>query len=97
MTDSKSKLDVSEALADLPGWERVEGREAIRRKFSFSDFNEAFGFMSRVALYADKHDHHPEWSNVYKHVDVTLTSHDVGGITGRDTAMAKFMNSVAGG
>lgn len=89
-------MDIDEALAALPGWERVDGREAIRRKFEFRNFNEAFGFMSRVALYAEKTDHHPEWSNVYKSVDVILTSHDVGGVTDRDLAMARFMNKAIG-
>src|SRR5580692_9253010 len=72
------------ALKGLPGWEEVEGREAIERTFVFKDFNEAFGFMSRAALVAEKSDHHPERRNVYKTVEVVLASHDAGGVTGRD-------------
>jgi 4a-hydroxytetrahydrobiopterin dehydratase len=88
------KLDASAkkaALKDLPQWSEVHGREAIRRKFEFRDFNEAFGFMSRVALLAEKMDHHPEWFNVYKTVDVTLATHDAGGVTENDIRMAKAM------
>jgi 4a-hydroxytetrahydrobiopterin dehydratase len=69
------------ALARLKGWREVAGRDAITRKFVFKDFNEAFGFMARAALVAEKLDHHPEWSNVYKTVDVTLSTHDAGGLT----------------
>jgi len=83
------------ALKSLPGWKEVEGREAIERTFVFKDFNEAFGFMSRVALVAEKNDHHPEWRNVYKTVEVVLTSHDAGGVTARDVALAKAMNAIA--
>jgi 4a-hydroxytetrahydrobiopterin dehydratase len=83
------------ALKGLPGWKEVEGREAIERTFVFKDFNEAFGFMSRVALVAEKSDHHPEWRNVYKTVEVVLTSHDAGGVTARDVALAKAMNAIA--
>ena len=83
------------ALKDLPGWKEVGGREAIERTFTFKDFNEAFGFMSRAALVAEKSDHHPEWRNVYKTVEVVLATHDAGGVTARDVALAKAMNAIA--
>src|ERR1700757_460634 len=83
-------------LKDLPGWTEVAGREAIAKTFVFKDFNEAFGFMSRVALVAEKHDHHPEWRNVYKTVEVVLSTHDAGGLTSRDIELAKAMNAIAG-
>ncbi len=84
------------ALAQLPGWSAVEGHDAITRRFTFKDFNAAFGFMTRVALKADQMDHHPEWSNVYNKVDVVLTTHDANGVTARDVDLARFMDSVAG-
>jgi 4a-hydroxytetrahydrobiopterin dehydratase len=83
------------ALEGLPGWTEVSGREAITRTFVFKDFNEAFGFMTRAALVAEKHDHHPEWRNVYKTVEVVLATHDAGGVTNRDIALAKAMNAIA--
>lgn len=83
-------------LADHPGWSPVEGRDAIRKRFIFKDFNEAFGFMARVALVAEKMDHHPEWSNVYRTVDVVLATHDAGGVTALDTALAAAMDRMAG-
>src|SRR5271166_2280594 len=83
------------ALQGLPGWSEVAGREAIGRTFTFKDFNEAFGFMSRVALVAEKNDHHPEWRNVYKTVDVVLATHDAGGVTALDIDLAKAMNGIA--
>ena len=92
------KLDARKrktALKALPKWRDAEGRDAIARKFEFKDFNEAFGFMSRVALLAEKMDHHPEWFNVYKTVDVTLSTHDAGGVTENDIAMAKAMEVYA--
>jgi 4a-hydroxytetrahydrobiopterin dehydratase len=83
-----------EALSVLPDWSlRADGR-AIERKLGFADFNEAFGFMTRVALLADKHDHHPEWSNVYNRVEITLTTHDAGGLSLRDVAMAKAIDAL---
>src|SRR5262245_16002266 len=85
------------APAKLKGWSEVSGRDAITRKFVFKDFNEAFGFMSRVALVAEKMDHHPEWSNVYKTVDVTLATHDAGGVTELDIKLAETMDRFAGG
>ena len=84
------------ALGKLTGWSEVSGRDAIARKFTFKDFNQAFGFMTRVALVAEKMDHHPEWSNVYKTVDVTLSTHDAGGITELDVKLAEAMDRLAG-
>jgi len=92
-----AKLGAEAALAQLTGWRSVEGRDAIAKEFKFADFNAAFGFMSRVALHADKHDHHPEWSNVYNRVEVTLATHDAGGVTEKDVRLAKFMDEIAGG
>jgi 4a-hydroxytetrahydrobiopterin dehydratase len=83
------------ALTGLPGWAETPGREAIARTFTFKDFNEAFGFMSRAALVAEKNDHHPEWRNVYKTVEVVLATHDAGGVTARDIDLAKAMNAIA--
>jgi 4a-hydroxytetrahydrobiopterin dehydratase len=83
------------ALKELSGWSDVPGREAIAKTFSFRDFNEAFGFMTRVALVAEKRDHHPEWKNVYKTVEVVLATHDAGGVTARDIDLAKAMNAIA--
>jgi 4a-hydroxytetrahydrobiopterin dehydratase len=83
------------ALQGLTGWTEVNGREAIAKTFVFRDFNEAFGFMSRVALVAEKRDHHPEWRNVYKTVEVVLATHDAGGVTDKDIELAKAMNAIA--
>jgi len=83
------------ALKDLAGWTEVNGRDAIAKTFVFKDFNEAFGFMSRVALVAEKRDHHPEWRNVYKTVEVVLATHDAGGVTTKDVELAKAMNAIA--
>jgi len=83
------------ALAKLPGWSDVSGRDAITKKFVFKDFNAAFGFMARVALVAEKMDHHPEWVNVYKTVDVTLATHDAGGVTELDIKLAETMERFA--
>jgi len=86
----------TQALAKLPAWGEVEGRDAITRSFRFADFNAAFGFMARVALQAEHDDHHPEWFNVYNKVDVTLATHDVGGLSERDIKLAQFIDTVAG-
>ncbi|MCB9764391.1 MAG: 4a-hydroxytetrahydrobiopterin dehydratase [Alphaproteobacteria bacterium] len=86
----------AEALASLPAWVEVEGRDAITRTLEFADFNAAFGFMTRVALLAEKMDHHPEWFNVYRRVEVTLASHDVGGVSERDIQMARAIDAFAG-
>src|SRR5215217_9670170 len=83
------------ALAKLSGWSEVKGRDAITRKFVFKDFNEAFGFMARAALVAEKMDHHPEWFNVYKNVEVTLSTHDAGGVTELDIKLAAEMDKLA--
>ena len=83
------------ALAKLPGWTETPGRDAIAKTFVFKDFNEAFGFMSRVALVAEKNDHHPEWRNVYKTVEVVLSTHDAGGLTVKDIALAEAMDRIA--
>jgi 4a-hydroxytetrahydrobiopterin dehydratase len=85
------------ALAKLPGWSDVAGRDAITKKFVFKDFNAAFGFMTRAALVAEKMDHHPEWFNVYKNVEVTLATHDAGGVTELDTKLAEAMERIAAG
>jgi 4a-hydroxytetrahydrobiopterin dehydratase len=92
------KLTVAErreALAALTGWHEVAGRDAIERSFKFADFNQAFGFMSRVALMAEKLDHHPEWSNVYNRVEIVLSTHDAGGVSARDVTLAKFIDGLA--
>ncbi|HTK80201.1 MAG TPA: 4a-hydroxytetrahydrobiopterin dehydratase [Rhizomicrobium sp.] len=92
------KLDANAraaALKELPAWREVEGRDAITRKFQFKDFNEAFGFMTHVALLAEKMDHHPEWFNVYNKVEVTLSTHDAGGVTEKDIRLAKAMDAYA--
>ncbi len=90
------RLDVDEVLKMLPSWRARSGdRPAIERKLVFADFNAAFGFMTRVALLADKVDHHPEWFNVYNRVEVVLTNHDAGGVTQRDVDMARFIDDAA--
>jgi 4a-hydroxytetrahydrobiopterin dehydratase len=86
----------TDALDKLNGWAEVAGRDAISRKFVFKDFNQAFGFMTRAALIAEKMDHHPEWFNVYKNVEVTLSTHDAGGVTELDVKLATEMNKLAG-
>ena len=85
----------TEALAHLDGWHEVTGRDAITKTFAFRNFNQAFGFMTRVALKAESMNHHPEWFNVYKTVEVTLTSHDAGGITERDLKLARAIDAYA--
>ncbi|MEP3277914.1 MAG: 4a-hydroxytetrahydrobiopterin dehydratase [Stappiaceae bacterium] len=91
LTEEERKL----ALVDLKDWTLVEGREAIGRDFKFKSFNEAFGFMTRVALVAEKMDHHPEWFNVYNKVNVILATHDAGGLTELDVNLAKKMDRFA--
>jgi len=80
------------AIGGLGGWTEVQGRDAIQKSFKFANFIEAFGFMSKVALFAEKHDHHPEWFNVYNRVDVTLSTHDVGGLSEKDIVLAREMD-----
>ena len=92
-----AKMPVGDALAGLVGWSAATGREAIQKSFKFEDFNEAFGFMTRMALAAEKLDHHPEWFNVYNRVDVLLSTHDADGVTGLDLEMARFMDAIAEG
>ncbi len=86
----------AQALAALTGWAEAQGRDAIAKTFVFGNFSEAFGFMARVALVAEKMDHHPEWCNVYKTVTVTLATHDAGGLTERDVRLAQAMDRIAG-
>lgn len=85
-----------ERLTGLSEWQEVEGRDAIFRSCVFSSFGDAFAFMTRVAIEAEKSDHHPEWFNVYNRVDITLTSHDVGGVSERDLKLARFIDAAAG-
>lgn len=95
MSDKLNEAQRADALAALDGWQAVEGRDAIRKTFKFKTFNQAFGFMTRVALAAEKMDHHPEWSNVYNTVDITLTSHDVEGLSERDVKLAAKIDRFA--
>jgi 4a-hydroxytetrahydrobiopterin dehydratase len=85
----------TQALAGLAGWSLVDGREAIAKTFAFADFNAAFGFMSRCALKAEAMNHHPEWFNVWNRVEVTLATHDAGGLTALDIELARFMDAAA--
>ena len=87
-----SKVEVTKKLKKLTGWKLVKGRNAITKIFKFKDFTEAFGWMTSMALYAEKKDHHPEWFNVYSTVEVTLSTHDAGGVTNLDLDMAREMN-----
>ena len=84
-----TETEVSALLSEVPGWALRDDGKAITRTFKFADFNSAFGFMTRVALFADKHDHHPEWFNVYNRVEMTLTTHDADGLSARDSALAR--------
>ncbi|WP_249691730.1 4a-hydroxytetrahydrobiopterin dehydratase [Stappia sp. WLB 29] len=97
MTEKLSPEARTDALAGLPDWREVDGRDAITRTFAFKDFNEAFGFMMRVALVAEKLNHHPEWSNVYRTVEVVLSTHDAGGLTDLDIRLARKMDAFAQG
>jgi 4a-hydroxytetrahydrobiopterin dehydratase len=85
----------TQALATLPKWQEVPGRDAIRRSLKFADFSQAWGFMCRVALAAEKADHHPEWSNVYNNVEIVLSTHDAGGLSDKDVALARQIDSIA--
>ena len=91
-----AKIGAQAALSQLEGWSAAPDKDAIHKTFRFADFNAAFGFMTRVALMADKIDHHPEWFNVYNRIEVTLTTHDADGVSELDVTMAKFMDGVAG-
>ena len=97
MTEKLSDTARKTTLAPLleNGWAMVEGRDAISKTYKFSDFPEAMGFMTRAAIWAEKWNHHPEWSNIYKHVDVTLASHDVDGLSARDVKLARKMDALA--
>ncbi|MBI1776585.1 MAG: 4a-hydroxytetrahydrobiopterin dehydratase [Proteobacteria bacterium] len=85
----------AKAISQLPGWSEVKDRDAIQKSFKFKDFNAAWGFMARIALMAEKLDHHPEWFNVYNRVDITLSTHDAGGVSERDIKLATFIESAA--
>jgi 4a-hydroxytetrahydrobiopterin dehydratase len=88
-----ARIGAGAAVARLEGWRAgEEGRDTIEKEFKFKDFNAAFGFMTRVALYAERNDHHPEWFNVYNRVEVTLTTHDADGVSDKDVALAHFMD-----
>ncbi|MCR9147541.1 MAG: 4a-hydroxytetrahydrobiopterin dehydratase [Rhodobacteraceae bacterium] len=93
LSDTARKTTI-EPLFDT-GWSMVDGRDAITKTFQFANFVEAFGFMTRTALWAEKWDHHPEWSNVYKTVEVTLTTHDAGGLSALDAKLARKMDKLA--
>lgn len=98
MTERLSDENRGTLLAPLlaAGWEMVEDRDAIRKTYEFDDFVEAFGWMTQVAMWAEKWDHHPEWDNVYKTVNVTLTTHDVDGLSTLDVKMARKLDSLVG-
>lgn len=95
MTMVFSAADRATALLGLPEWRECEGRDAIRRSFRFTDFATAFAFMTRVALAAERLNHHPEWSNVYDRVDIVLATHDCGGLTERDIRLAHLIDAAA--
>ncbi|MGF1454666.1 MAG: 4a-hydroxytetrahydrobiopterin dehydratase [Alphaproteobacteria bacterium] len=95
MATKLTDAERADVLAGLDGWTPVDGRDAIKKTFTFKNFNEAFGFMTRIAMVAEKMDHHPEWFNVYKTVEVTLSTHDVGGLSELDIKMAKAMDAMA--
>jgi 4a-hydroxytetrahydrobiopterin dehydratase len=90
-----AKIGAAAALAQLSGWSAADGRDAIVKTFKFADFNAAWGFMTRVALAAEKLDHHPEWFNVYNRVEVLLATHDADGVTDLDVTLAKIMDAAA--
>ena len=91
-----AKIGAAEAVKQLNGWKAAEGRDAIQKTYKFEDFSQAFGWMSRIALAAEKLDHHPEWSNVYARVEVLLATHDADGVTELDVTLAKIMDAAAG-
>jgi 4a-hydroxytetrahydrobiopterin dehydratase len=97
MIQKLSSEERATQLAQLNGWQAVDGRDAIRRKLKFADFNEAFGFMTRVAIKAQEMDHHPEWFNVYSTVEITLSTHDANGLTERDIKLARFIDQISAG
>jgi 4a-hydroxytetrahydrobiopterin dehydratase len=97
MATKLTAAERQDLAAKLPGWSPVEGRDAITKSFKFKDFNAAFGFMTRVAMLAEQMNHHPEWSNVWNRVDITLSTHDAGGLTERDVKLAEAIERVAAG
>lgn len=94
MVEQLSEAERSDALEGLSEWDHDDGRDAITRSFTFDDFSQAFAFMTQVALLAEKADHHPEWSNVWNRVDILLTTHDAGGLSGRDIDMARAIDAL---
>jgi 4a-hydroxytetrahydrobiopterin dehydratase len=96
MIEALSEAERAEALDGLPDWDYDEARDAITRTLVFADFAEAFGFMARVAILAEKADHHPEWTNVWNRVEILLTTHDAGGLSGRDVEMAAAIDAIVG-
>ncbi|MDE2227427.1 MAG: 4a-hydroxytetrahydrobiopterin dehydratase [Alphaproteobacteria bacterium] len=96
MTEKLAGATRAAALQSLKDWAEVAGRDAIKKSFQFKDFNAAWGFMSKVALAAEKMDHHPEWFNVYNKVEITLSTHDAGGLSSRDVELAKIIDKLAG-
>ena len=94
MFQKLSPEDRASALSELSDWEELDGRDAIRRKFVFTDFNEAWGFISRIAMEAERRDHHPEWSNIWATVDITLSTHDCDGLSSRDVELARFIDKI---
>jgi 4a-hydroxytetrahydrobiopterin dehydratase len=94
MVQKLSLEDRAAALSELSDWEVLDGRDAIRRKFVFANFNEAWGFMSSIAMEAERQDHHPEWSNVWASVDIILSTHDCNGLSSRDIKLARFIDKV---
>ncbi|MGV3457007.1 4a-hydroxytetrahydrobiopterin dehydratase [Sphingomonas sp.] len=94
MVEQLSQAERDDALEGLPEWDHDDARDAITRSFTFDDFSQAFAFMTQVALLAEKADHHPEWSNVWNRVDILLTTHDAGGLSGRDIDMARAIDAL---
>jgi 4a-hydroxytetrahydrobiopterin dehydratase len=94
MVEQLSQAERDDALEGLPEWDHDDARDAITRSFTFDDFSQAFAFMTQVALLAEKADHHPEWSNVWNRVDILLTTHDAGGLSGRDIEMAQAIDAL---
>ena len=97
MAERLDRAAIDAGMASLEGWSLASDAKSVSRSFRFADFNEAFGFMARVALMAEQLDHHPEWSNVYRNVEVRLTTHDAGGLTELDFRLARFMDRAAAG
>jgi 4a-hydroxytetrahydrobiopterin dehydratase len=96
MTEKLDETNRISELSTLSGWQDMDNRDAITKKFVFADFNTAFGWMTQVALVAEKMDHHPEWFNIYKTVEVTLATHDAHGVTNKDIELARHMDRLAG-